>query len=161
MMARGCCAGGVHGNCAGWCYAAWLLGCPIDGDWCLVCELCRLAVVCVDCRCFLSFDFLGGARRVGLSPFTTRLNYHSSQQACCCTQTVTYVDCTHGSMNLHWFKLDWCTCMNVHRRTSLRTHMRRTSTHAYIMSNQSLCRLQQCEQARTRHENAAAVQAIT
>ena len=31
-----------------------LLGCPFDSTWCLVCEVCRLAVVWVYCRCFLS-----------------------------------------------------------------------------------------------------------
>ena len=35
--------------------------------WCLVCELCRLTVVRVDCRCFLSLVFLGGVRRLELS----------------------------------------------------------------------------------------------
>ena len=38
-----------------------LPGCPFDSAWCLVCEVCRLTVDCVDCRCFLSFVFLGGA----------------------------------------------------------------------------------------------------
>ena len=72
MMAGGCCAGGVHGCCAGWCHVTSLLGCPFDGAWCLVCELCRLAkigqtlaVVCVGCRCSLSCVLLGGARRLG------------------------------------------------------------------------------------------------
>ena len=27
-----------------------LLGCPFDGAWYLVSELCLLAIVCVDCR---------------------------------------------------------------------------------------------------------------
>ena len=31
---------------------------PLDGAWCLVCHLCRLAFVCVDWRCCLSFVFL-------------------------------------------------------------------------------------------------------
>ena len=37
------------------------LGCPFDGAWCLVCELCLLTVDWVDCGCFLrlSFVFLG------------------------------------------------------------------------------------------------------
>ena len=59
------------GCCAGWCYVTLLLGCPVGGAWCLVCELCRLAVICVDCRCSLSYVFLGGARRLELSPFNT------------------------------------------------------------------------------------------
>ena len=29
----------------------------------LACEMCRLTVVWVDCRCFLCFVFLGGAKR--------------------------------------------------------------------------------------------------
>ena len=45
-----------------------LLGCPFDGAWCLVCELCLLAVICVSCRRSLCFVFLGGARCVVLSP---------------------------------------------------------------------------------------------
>ena len=49
-----------------------LPGCPFDSAWCLVCEVCRLTVDCVDCRCFLSFVFLGGARRLELSPCNTR-----------------------------------------------------------------------------------------
>ena len=44
-----------------------LLGCPFDGAWCLFCELCLLAVICVDCRCSLSFGFLSGARFLELS----------------------------------------------------------------------------------------------
>ena len=63
MHGGGCCAGVVHGCCAGWC--------PCNRAWCLVCELCRLAVVCVDCRCSLSFVFLGGSRRLELSPCNT------------------------------------------------------------------------------------------
>ena len=47
------------------------LGCPFDGGWCLVCEVCVLAVVCVDCRCSLSFFFLGGARCLELFPCDT------------------------------------------------------------------------------------------
>ena len=46
-------------------------GCPFDSAWCLVCELCLLTVVWIDCRCFLSFVFLGGAKRLGLSPCYT------------------------------------------------------------------------------------------
>ena len=34
-------------------------------------EFCRLAVVCVNCRCSRSFVFLGGARRLELSPCNT------------------------------------------------------------------------------------------
>ena len=44
-----------------------LLGCPFDGAWCLLCELCLLPVICVDCRCPLSFVLLGGARGLELS----------------------------------------------------------------------------------------------
>ena len=33
--------------------------------------MCRLAVVLVDCRCFLSAVFLGGARRLELFPSNT------------------------------------------------------------------------------------------
>ena len=44
-----------------------LCDCPFDGALCLVCELCRLAVVCVDCRYSMCFVFLGGARRLELS----------------------------------------------------------------------------------------------
>ena len=53
-MAGGCCAGAVHGCCADLCYASCLLGCPFDSGWCLVCALCWLTVVWVDCRCLLS-----------------------------------------------------------------------------------------------------------
>ena len=42
-------------------------GHPFDGAWCLVCELCLLAVICVDCRCCLAFVFLGGAMCLKLS----------------------------------------------------------------------------------------------
>ena len=48
-----------------------LLGCPFDGAWFLVCELCLLAVGCVGRRCSLSFVFLGGARFLELSPCNT------------------------------------------------------------------------------------------
>ena len=46
-------------------------GCPFDSAWCLVCEVCRVTVDCVDCGCFLSFVFLGGARLLELSPCNT------------------------------------------------------------------------------------------
>ena len=73
---------GVHGCCRrAWllsaCMAAVLvgvmrlLGCPFDGAWCLVCQLCPLAVVCFACRCYLSFVFLGGARCLEPSPCNT------------------------------------------------------------------------------------------
>ena len=48
-----------------------LLGCPFDGARCLVSEFCLLAVICVDCRCSLSFVFLGGARCLELSSCDT------------------------------------------------------------------------------------------
>ena len=48
-----------------------LLGSPVDGAWCLVCEVWLLAVVSVDCRCSLSFVFLGGARCLERSPCYT------------------------------------------------------------------------------------------
>ena len=48
-----------------------LLGCPSDGAWCLVCELCVLVVVCVDFRCSLSLVFLGGARCIELASCNT------------------------------------------------------------------------------------------
>ena len=48
-----------------------LPGCTFDSAWCLVCEVCRLTVHCVDCRCSLSFVFLGCARRLELSPCNT------------------------------------------------------------------------------------------
>ena len=57
-MAGGCCDGGGHGCCVG---VVRLLSCPFDVAWCLVCELCLLAVVCVYFRCSLSFVFLGDA----------------------------------------------------------------------------------------------------
>ena len=43
----------------------------LDHMFILVCEVCRLTVGRVDCRCFLSFVFLGGARRLDLSPCNT------------------------------------------------------------------------------------------
>ena len=73
VMMAGCC-------CAEACTAAVLIGvmrlpgCPFDSAWCLVCEVCRLTVECVDCGCFLSFAFLGGARRLELSPCNTQSN---------------------------------------------------------------------------------------
>ena len=60
-----------HGCCADWCCVPSLPGCPFDSARCFICELCRLTVVWVDCRCFLSFVFLGGARRLGHSPCNT------------------------------------------------------------------------------------------
>ena len=71
-MMAGCC-------CAEACTAAVLIGvmrlpgCLFDSAWCLVCEVCRLTVDCVDSRCFLSFVFLGGARRLELSPCNTHM----------------------------------------------------------------------------------------
>ena len=67
----GCC-------CSEACTAAVLIGVmrlpACDSAWCLVCEVCRLTVDCVTaCRCFLSFVFLGGARRLELSPCNTIL----------------------------------------------------------------------------------------
>ena len=49
-----------------------LLRCPFDSAWYFVCEVCRLTVDWVDCKCLLSFVFLGGARRLELSPCNTR-----------------------------------------------------------------------------------------
>ena len=49
-----------------------LPGCPFDIAWCLVCVVYRLTVDWLDCRCFLSFVFLGDARRLDLSPCNTR-----------------------------------------------------------------------------------------
>ena len=65
----GCC-------CAEACTAAELIGimrlpgCPFASasSGCLVSEVCWLMVDWVDCRCFLSLVFLGGARRLELSP---------------------------------------------------------------------------------------------
>ena len=60
--------------CAEVCTAAVLIGvmrlpgCPFYSAWCLVCAVCQLTVDWVDCRWFLSFVFLGGARRLELSP---------------------------------------------------------------------------------------------
>ena len=51
------------------------LGCPVDGAWCLVCELCLLAVIDVDCRRSLSFVFHGGASSLALSPCNTSMAY--------------------------------------------------------------------------------------
>ena len=47
------------------CMAAVLVGvmrllgcaCPFAGAWCLVCELCLLVVICVDCRRSLCFPW--------------------------------------------------------------------------------------------------------
>ena len=55
-------------------HLTWLLGCPLDGAWCLVCELCRLAVVCVHSRCSLPFVFLGSSRRH--STRTSKTSHH-------------------------------------------------------------------------------------
>ena len=40
-----------------------------------VCGVCRLIVVWVDCRCFLSFVILGGARHLELSPCSSPRPY--------------------------------------------------------------------------------------
>ena len=51
----------MTGCCARACTAAVLIGVmclprgPFDSVWCFVCEVCRLTVGWVDCRCFLSF----------------------------------------------------------------------------------------------------------
>ena len=45
-----------------YCFATRILGCSFDGAGSLVCELCRLMVIWVDCRYYLFFVFLGGAR---------------------------------------------------------------------------------------------------
>ena len=37
--------GGVHGCCAGWCYASEFLCSPFDSALCVVCEVCRWTVV--------------------------------------------------------------------------------------------------------------------
>ena len=56
-----------------------LLGCPFDGAWYFVSELCLLAVVCVYCRSSPSFVFLGGARCLEVSLYNTGLGtVHSS-----------------------------------------------------------------------------------
>ena len=52
-MTRWVCVMIAGGRFAGRCCATRLLGCPFNRGWCLVCELRRLAVVCVDCRCSL------------------------------------------------------------------------------------------------------------
>ena len=63
----GCC-------CAEACMAAVLIGvmrlpgCPFDSAWSV---RCVGRVDWVACRCFLSFVFLGGARRLELSPSNT------------------------------------------------------------------------------------------
>ena len=63
--------------CAEACTAAVLIGvmrlpaCPFDSAWCFVCEVCRLTVDWVDCRCFLSFVILGGDRRLEISSCNT------------------------------------------------------------------------------------------
>ena len=68
----------MAGCCAEPCTAPVLIGvmrlpgCPFDSAGCLVCQVCRLTVDCVDFRCFLSFIFLGGARRLELSPCVTQ-----------------------------------------------------------------------------------------
>ena len=62
----GCC-------CAEACTASVLIGvmrlpgCPFGSTWWLVCEVCRLTVDWVDCRCFLYFVFFGDAMRLKLS----------------------------------------------------------------------------------------------
>ena len=65
--------------CSDACMAAVLIGvmrrpgCPFDSAWCLVRELCGSTVDWVDCRCFLPFVFLGGARLLKHSPCNTAL----------------------------------------------------------------------------------------
>ena len=58
-------------------YISCVPGGPFGTVWYLVCDGCRLTVVWVDCRCVLSFLFLGApyvrsARRLELSPCYTR-----------------------------------------------------------------------------------------
>ena len=50
-----------------------LLGRLFDCAWCLVCEFCQVAIVCVDYRCSLSLVFLGGARCLELSLCNTEV----------------------------------------------------------------------------------------
>ena len=81
-----------------------------------------MAVVCVDCRCSLSFVFLGGARRLGLSPCNTvlwtvimgdicdacrlrragvvRLLVLSSRQLLCCTHMHMWEPLCHCLLSL-------------------------------------------------------------
>ena len=78
----------MAGCCAEACTAVVLIGvmrlpgCPFDSAWFLVCEVCRLTAVWVDCRCFLSFVFLGGARRLELSPCNTPVVSDTSMLHC-------------------------------------------------------------------------------
>jgi len=68
----------------------WIMVSPglVDIAWSLVCEVCRMTAGWVDCRCFLSFVFVGGAMRLGLSPcnreertgHTYPSNQHKSNQ---------------------------------------------------------------------------------
>ena len=80
----------MAGCCAEACTVAALIGvmrppgCPFDSAWCFVCEVCRLTVDWVDCRCFLSFVFLGGARRLELSPCDTVMHPVLHRQQVCC-----------------------------------------------------------------------------
>ena len=59
--------------CGSWAALSMVPQAPVNGasGWCLVCEVWLLAVVSVDCRCSLSFVFLGGARCLELSPCYT------------------------------------------------------------------------------------------
>ena len=50
-----------------------LPGCPFGSAWCLVCARFAGWADWVHCRCFLSFVFLGDARRLDLSPCNTML----------------------------------------------------------------------------------------
>ena len=65
--------GGMHGCCAGRCYAT--LGLPFR--WCLVCELPFGGHLC-DCRCSLPLVFLGGARCWELSPCNTEIGGYAT-----------------------------------------------------------------------------------
>ena len=67
----------MHGCCVNWCYAspglsvvrgAWSVRCVGWADW-------------VDCRCFLSFVFLGDARRLELSPCNILQVWHNANGA--------------------------------------------------------------------------------
>ena len=65
-MVGDCCAGAVHGCCAGWCYVTALAMVP--GAWSVSCADWRSFVLTVGVPCLV---LLGGARRLELSPCNT------------------------------------------------------------------------------------------
>jgi len=69
--------------------------------------MCRLTVVWVDCRCSLSLVFLGGARRLELSPCNTQPNHGSSHIKKVTTHMPHVYKAEFGSGAWQWVSIAW------------------------------------------------------